>query len=138
MRALTVRQPFASALVLGVRPLEIRSRPWTAGEERILIHAAAADHRIGVDYMRDARRWPACSAVRSLPHRAILGSVLVLGSLPLTDLAGDAWAELPDGIDPTKLHAWILADAHPLDAPIPWMGGALGLWTYPGAVAIAA
>lgn len=131
-----MRQPFASSIVLGVRPIEIRSRAWTAGEERILIHAAAADHAIGVDYMRDPRRWPVCPDVRALPHRAILGSVLVLGSIPLTDLAGDAWAELAEGIDPTKLHAWVLADARACD-PIPWADGALGLWTYPG-IAIAA
>lgn len=133
-----MRQPFASSLVLGVRPIEIRSRAWTAPEERILIHAAAADHAIGVDYMRDARRWPACPPVRSLSHRAILGSVLVLGSLPLTELAGDAWAELPPGVDPTKLHGWILADPRALATPIPWADGALGLWTYPGTIAIAA
>lgn len=135
MRALTVRQPFASSLVLGIRPVEIRSRPWTAGEERILIHAAAADHAIGADYMRHPRRWSACPAVRSLPHRAILGSVLVIGSVPLLDLAGDAWAELPLGIDPTKLHAWILADARPFATPIPWLQGSLTLWTYPETLA---
>ncbi|MET9436920.1 hypothetical protein [Streptomyces sp. NPDC006551] len=119
MRALTVRQPYADAIVWGAKRTENRTRPIPAAHlgTTILIHAAKDPHASGVvasDFT--STPWP---DTRS----AILGTA-VLDSYH--QAAGDCctpWGE-PDGWH------WQLRDVRPLPRPVP-ASGALGLWTPP-------
>lgn len=119
MRALTVRQPWASAIVAGVKPVENRSRRLGASPgEWIAIHAAKAEH---ADAGACRRLWPACPPV--VPMGAIVGLALVQDEMPVEELEIDAeGARWVSG-------AWVLliGQALALDEPVPCRG-MLGLW----------
>jgi ASCH domain len=108
---LTVRQPWASLIVNGMKTVE--NRTWvTDYRGRLWIHASAAK----VDNVPDFRELAA-----SEPRGVILGSV------QLVDIVTDAksrWAT------PGECH-WLLARATRLEVPIP-ATGRLGLWPLPG------
>lgn len=108
IKALTIRQPFASLVMAGVKTTE--NRTWrTNYRGRLLIHAGARDDR---DAMREHGH-----LLDDYPRGAILGSV------ELVDIVRDSsspWA-MPDSFH------WILSDARHYDVPIPCKGR-LGLW----------
>ena len=118
MRALTIRQPWASAIMHGGKDVE--NRTWATKHRGMLwIHAGLK------------RDWGARQAERALresrgwyyhPSDAPLG--MVLGFVQLVDVVEDSvseWAE------PGMKH-WILADPFWLNTPEP-MRGRQGLWT---------
>ena len=112
--ALTIKQPWASLIVHGVKNVENRS--WaTRYRGPIWVHAGA--HH---DHSRQAttllRRY---SADMVFPTRAVVGSVTI--SDCIRDHDSD-WA------DRNYWH-WILTDPEPLAAPIP-ARGAQGLWVW--------
>lgn len=112
MRVLTIRQPFASAIVAGLKDLENRSwePPDWLMSRRILVHAGSRWHGL----------WPQfahlCDAPKNLPRGALIGSVRVAA---VGKFEQNPWWVGPLG--------WVLEDAVPLDEPIP-CGGRLGLW----------
>ncbi|MEE6295167.1 ASCH domain-containing protein [Georgenia wangjunii] len=140
MRALTVRQPWAWAIIHGGKDVENRSRN-LAGAYRgpVAIHAGLAPFEKDNDGSR--------------AHKAAYGSevptALVFGALiGVVDLVGVH--ESPDegcmGLDPfdrarlcspwAQQDVWhlVLANPRPLPEPVPYRGR-LGLWTLPdGAV----
>jgi hypothetical protein len=108
MHALTVRQPFASLILSGAKPIENRSRPFSV-RGRLLIHAGvsyAEVRRIDRDALSpDRRAW-----LGSLPYGCIIGSVEVYDCVPVV--------ELPEGLRGNE-HAegpWCLL----LRDPLPW------------------
>lgn len=117
MKALTVRQPYADAIIHGGHPfhgrktVENRSRPIPPKYvgATILIHAGAAPHR-------DSDIWGPRPDVRS----AILGTA-VLASSHL-----DSGCCTPWGM--TDYFHWQLEDVRALAEPVP-ASGQLGLWT---------
>lgn len=148
MRALTVRQPHASLIVLGLKPVENRGwrpRPshaalligphdaGTAGE-RIAIHAAKApdDDRIA---------WAALGG-EPAPRGAIIGGVTIVETHHANECAHDDTSDFPLHIGenhtvwrqrhcspmarPAGCH-WTLADPVAFAEPIP-MRGSQGLW----------
>lgn len=127
IRALTIRQPYADAIVHGVRDgapkrIENRTRPVPPKYvgATIFIHAGLAVDRHavlpgGIIAGHDARG-------------AIIGTARITGSHP------DAGCCRPWGMD-QPFH-WELADVRPLTAPVP-AKGALGFWK-PDAEALAA
>lgn len=117
MRALTVRQPYADAIVWGTKRTENRSRPIPAAHlgTTILIHAAKAPHTSGFvasDFPNAT--WP---DVRS----AIIGTAVLEACHQAADDCCVPW-----GMD-GHWH-WQLRDCRPLPRPVP-ATGALGLWT---------
>ncbi|MEU9703034.1 hypothetical protein [Streptomyces sp. NPDC047981] len=122
MRALTVRQPYADAIVWGTKRTENRSRPIPAAHvgTTILIHAAKEPHASGIvasDFTSAA--WP---DVRG----AILGTAVLDSCHQATDDCCAPWGM-------SDHWHWALRNARPLPRAIP-ATGALGLWTPSGNV----
>lgn len=134
MRAITVRQPWAWAIIHGGKDVENRTRN-IAGAYRgpVAIHAATADAKIAYWQYRQlvAAGWP---RYEEQPHGVILGVA------DLVDVhAGETNPDAP-ACSPWALHEYqhlVLANPRPLAEPIPWRG-ALGLWTLPDDVLDAA
>lgn len=123
MQALTIRQPYANAVVRGTKTIENRSRN-TNMRGPVLIHAAGAlhEHFRGTD--------PGLF-VRS----AIVGQVNVIDSHEAATcgfgcLAGGGFVAGVDPVDPAKASPWhwVLADAVEFRNPILDVRGALGFW----------
>jgi len=110
MRALTIRQPWASLIICGEKDVE--NRTWTTRYRGLLaIHA-------GQRFDRDLQPWQRNIVARidDLPRGAIIGVV------QLMDVVRDSssrWAE------PQSYH-WVLSEPRPIE-PVP-MRGRLGLW----------
>ena len=119
MSALTVRQPFASAIVFGSKDVENRS--WAASYRgRLLIHAG-----LGEDAAPD-EAW-AADEEHGSPRGLIIGHVRLLDCTRLrTD---SSWAM------PGAVH-WLLACPVALREPVPCKGRQ-GLWTVPDDAAAA-
>lgn len=159
MRAITVRQPWARAIVHGGKDVENRSRN-IAGSYRgpVAIHAAKLIDEGGQHspLVRDAWVGPTRMAIdpdprkigfyydvpdrRAFAYGAIIGVVdLVDVHSPATDLRHDEHCEYQDGSICSvwarlDQHHLVLANPRPLPKPIPYRGR-LGLWTVPADVA---
>ena len=107
---LTVRQPWASLIVSGIKTVE--NRTWsTTHRGRLLIHAGS----------NKARTSAAATAFGEHPGYYPLG--VVIGSVDVVDVVRDSG--LPYAV---KDHwHWILANPVAFDDPIP-ASGSLGLW----------
>ena len=94
MHTLSIRQPYASAIVAGVKTVENRawSPPTKCVGEDLLIHAST--HRQFIDdpvVMRSIRAaWPECPV--DFPLGGIVGVVRVVGSKNLAGTPQDIWA----------------------------------------------
>lgn len=112
MKVLTVRQPYAQAIVEGDKTVEVRSRP-TRHRGPLAIHAAARPEPCLREF---------CGG---MPLGTVIGTVTVIDCRPLTgaDLAA---ALLPDDFPTDGMWAWCLSE--PLRVrPLP-RRGQLGLW----------
>lgn len=110
MRALTIRQPWASLIICGAKDVE--NRTWTTRYRGPL--AVHAGHRFDQDLQVWQRRIAA--TVDCFPRGAVIGVV------DLIDVVRDSrsrWAE------PTSYH-WVLANPRAIE-PVP-VRGRLGLW----------
>lgn len=142
MHALTVRQPYATLLVVGLKRQETRTRALrTFGTTAI--HAGLAmpcrrGQRVQVgpyEVERDAcgllLRGPGIAWPYRLPLGALVGTVDFFQCRPTTSLEhapGDVERALGDH-SPGRF-AWSTSSPHRLYSPIP-ARGALGLWTVP-------
>lgn len=134
MKAISLWQPWASLVVLGIKRYETRSRPASSKlwGQTIAIHAAQRN-AIG-DLSRDDHQVYAATIKvlaeagfepRKLPTGAILGTVRLVRSDPTSELV----AGIPDhfGDYGPGRHYWTLAIPRILAAPIPWKGSQ-GWW----------
>lgn len=120
MKALTVCQPYAAALIHG--PKRIENRKWFCRHRGLLvIHAGQS--RDWLDTLTDAEleTWPAYDPV-SLVFGAVIGVVLVVDCERYEGSGQGPWAHGP----------WCIVTQKPvaLAEPIPWRG-ALGLFDVP-------
>lgn len=115
MQAITIKQPWASAIAAGLKRIENRSwRPAAASLPlQLAVHAGARLDRTGVEFCR-SRGLP----VEDLPLRAIVAVVTVV---QVVDQSSDPWWRGPLG--------WVLEDVVAI-VPIP-CAGRLSLWTPP-------
>jgi hypothetical protein len=113
MKALTVRQPWAWAIVHGTKRIENRSRHFSH-RGPLLIHAGLSRAELG------KLGWQ--PPAEHLAFGALIGVVEVVDCVPLAQVEGDEWAEGP--------HCLILRNPRPI-APIAWKGS-LGLFEVPG------
>ena len=135
MKALTIRQPWAEAIVAGHK--EVENRSWkTAYRGLIAIHAGAQLSKRG---MAD----PRITDTFGPDHVFQLGAILAIARLADCHLAEDGcgcseWAETTyrNSADEivTGVWHWVLTEIHQLDEPIS-MPGKLGLWTVTEAAA---
>lgn len=114
--ALSVRQPFASLIACGEKPIEWRSRPWKYRGP--LVICASARPRIETD-----------SAGQYLPTGAAIALVDIVGCRPFTraDLIP---AKCADYQGEVYGYAWILENAREIE-PVP-VKGRLAPWIWTG------
>ena len=117
LKALSVRQPWAWAIVFGGKDVENRSWP-TRYRGRLLVHAGSAFESAGLDRISALGVEP--PARGEFARGAIIGAVEVVACIRDSD---SPWAV------PGLWH-WLLTDPHPLLPPIP-CPGRLSLWTPP-------
>lgn len=136
MRAITVRQPWAWAIVHGGKDVENRTRN-IAGAYRgpVAIHAGLADDTSDLSAALTRGAWVQWwTEAREAGVDVGQQRGAVIGVAELVEVhrchigntdapACSPWATAGD-------YHLVLADARPLARPIPWRG-ALGLWTVP-------
>lgn len=146
MKALTVRQPWAWAIIAGYKTEENRSKaaPDSVIGQRVAVHAGAAwSHRGGSsELVRKAwwgDRWVdhlVLDATMGVTFRAVLGTVEVVGTHPASsdDCDCDEWAEhqyeRADGEIVHEVHHIVLARPVRYDTPIAMNAGRLGWWNW--------
>jgi hypothetical protein len=117
MRALTVKQPYAWAIVHGGKTVE--NRRWsTPFRGRFYLHA-------GVGWDRDGPGWIEREIGIDVPRREDLLFGAIIGTVELYDVVSESdspWAE-PDN------YYWLLRNPKPLRRPIRVLGQ-LGWWSY--------
>ena len=117
MKALTVKQPYATAIVRGFKTVENRSQRW-AYRGPLAIHAGKAWSNHGAE------------SVASISGRCFIYAPqsAIIGLVDLVDVHEDAGCCLPWGM-PGRFHL-VLDNPRSLDVPVP-CGGRLGLWNLP-------
>lgn len=135
MKALTVKQPFAWAIIFGGKSIENRSTAWTY-RGPLAIHAGALEDRDGWEDDRVTDAWMNATAWQA---DAIHTRSAVIGFVDLVDVHHDTGCCRPWGDSaPTegggrarhnRTHL-VLDNVVILDQPIPCTG-AQGLWTPP-------
>lgn len=125
IRALTVRQPWASAMFRRTAPKDIENRTWRPPAlERIAVHAGLRDDPAGV---------AALGAVGGRSRGMILGTVAITSAhlegdtlCGVLDCQGNPWAMWAAAGEKPLWH-WHIEHPRELMTPIP-ARGALGLW----------
>lgn len=119
-RALSVKQPWADAILHGTKRVE--NRGWTSpayGLGWLWLHAPAAYDRAGAQWMRDrGLHKPELGA----PLGAMIGLVRVVALRRADERPDDPWAFGP--------WCWVIDRVIALEEPIPCKG-ALSLWEVP-------
>jgi hypothetical protein len=138
IRALTVRQPYASAIAVGGKRVENRSKP-TSWRGLTAIHAG-----LGVDWHAPMNHWLAAGLwppeFRNISKAEWLRRNPAGAVIAVAELTGCHYAIQAEGCYAADrlcspwamLHAfhWQLANVRPLPEPVPCKG-MLGLWRLP-------
>jgi hypothetical protein len=127
MKALSLYQPYATAIILKNKRIETRS--WkTNYEGRIAIHATKTFPSWCKEFAQTERTLGRIPA--RLPVGAIIGFVTIMGMRRTEDIVGQLTAleRLYGDYSPGRW-AWMLCDAESLETPIP-AKGAMGLWEW--------
>jgi ASCH domain len=125
-RCLSVRQPWAWAIIHG--PKRVENRTWPTNHRgRLWIHAGSS-RRSFAD--AEPATWPerygiTCPDPDSLAFGAVIGSVEVVDCVPSVNMEGDPWAIGP--------WCWVLANPAPLATPAA-IAGRLMLFEVPDSV----
>lgn len=149
MKTITVKQPWASLVVHGIKDIE--NRTWACPEKyigkRVLIHASKSIPKNGWCEMSEHQIKIACKGgmigarIEELPYGSIIGSVEIVGCKINHP---SIWAEKTEnytvGMNP-KIHEditgkrvvwnWVLSNPVLFAEPIP-AKGKLSFWDYPG------
>lgn len=119
-KALSVREPWAWAIIFGGKDVE--NRTWkTPYRGRIWIHASSS-----IDRQRSTSGHDPIDLLKSAGDAAVLRAFI--GSVNLVDIVRNhpsSWAS-----SRPEMYHWVLANPIPLDEPIP-ANGQLNLWTPP-------
>lgn len=127
MRAISIRQPFASLTAVGIRDLDLSNRD-TKYRGKVLLHASS--RRIGRDCGKDMTADQYCR----LRNAQALGAVPYDEEMPLSSIIG--FAELVDCTSEQTESAWdvgngvrwMLRNPRIFDTPIPDVKGKQGLF----------
>lgn len=126
MKALTLTQPWASAIAVGHKLIETRS--WsTAYRGPLAIHASAK--MTNADRVFAHREWAAGRIEFPLPFGVIVATCTLVDIRRTEDLTDLSDLELSYGDFSPKRFGWILQDVKALDPPAP-ARGAQGLWEW--------
>lgn len=140
MKALSYKQPWASLIAHGIKPIE--NRTWkTNFRGRTYIHASMAKfsgkgHPFSKEQLKlvqDAYASGNFPSVDQLPYSAIIGEVDIVDCVQNHH---SIWAECDPVFDPDKhkripkMYHWVLENAVLYDEPIFNVNGTLGLWEF--------
>lgn len=118
MKALSVRQPWASLIAVGLKTIEVRSRPWQYRGQLVICATAGQVTVEGED-----------GQPLDLPWGVAVGVCDIVGCRPLT--MDDAKASMIDDLRPhLGKWAWVLANAREV-APVR-VKGQLAPWEWVG------
>lgn len=130
-KVLSVRQPYASLLVKGIKDVENRSRR-TNFRGTVLIHASAKEHDI-VSFLKEKSEF----TVNEILILSAMGGVeddnlfsCIIGSVDIVDCVQNhpsEWAEKG------QWH-WVCANARKFKHPIRFVKGKLGIWDWEGEI----
>ena len=123
MKAITICEPYASAIIHGPKRVENRPNPWRF-RGRLLVHAGKSMKFMGTLNAAELATWPQFDE-RKLVFGAILGSVEVYDCVDVNELFStpvDPWACGP--------FCLLLRDPRPFEKPVPFRG-MLGLFDVP-------
>jgi hypothetical protein len=130
MKAITIKQPWASLIVHGIKDIENRTWPCPRKYigQRVFIHAAGSHGRKFSIDLTDAQTKAAFATIAietmfgNMPFGSIIGSVEIVGcSINHPSI----WAE-------KGVYNWILANPILFNKPIENVKGKLSFWDYPG------
>lgn len=136
MKAISLWQPWASLVSLGIKKIETRS--WrTNYRGPLAIHASKRfwreDRQVARDYPAFAEALnDAGFKVADLPLGCVIAVCEIVDCVPTESMSfdlGRAYKEKPFGDYSPGRFAWILDNVRPLKEPIP-AKGALGLWEW--------
>lgn len=139
IKALTVSQPYAEAIVAGVKTIETRT--WrTKYRGALAIHAGIAwwrqrelgQFRARLMAAEVARRIGLHEPVTAYPRGALVGMVWMVDCVAFTPHSWNLLRAAHRVALPWRegLYAWVLVDARRLARPVPWRG-ARGLFDIP-------
>ncbi len=118
MKALSVRQPWASLIAVGLKTIEVRSRPWSYRGPLVICATACAVTVEGED-----------GQPLDLPYGVAVGVCEIVGCRLLT--LADAEASMIDDLEPhLGKWAWLIANAREI-APVR-VKGQLAPWDWQG------
>jgi len=127
MKALSIKQPWASLIAHGIKNIE--NRTWkTHFRGRIYIHASAKVAK-GISLLNDEQ-------LNSLPNFEILTTTsAIIGEVEIIDCVinhESIWAEKTDFSqeDPDTIYNWVLANPVLYDKPILNVKGKLSFWEF--------
>lgn len=127
MKAITIKQPWASLIAAGLKDIENRS--WkTNYRGRVLIHAAASPVKEGLAALNNKQLFDLMQRenwekeFENLPNGAIVGSVEIVDCVQNHP---SLWAE-------KGVWNWVLANQVMFPEPITGVKGKLSLWDYDG------
>lgn len=134
MKTLTIKQPWASLIMTGLKDVENRS--WRIGETpiRILIHCGGNIDKPALNYLEygfsdmgaeyiNAVKMGLIPEVKDLPRRAILGYATIVK-------CESGYKSIWSSEEPSQIQ-WVLEDVYEFDEPIKDVKGQLGLFSYP-------
>jgi activating signal cointegrator 1 len=125
MKAISLWQPWASAVAVGAKTIETRTW-WTPHRGRLAIHAAKKD----TPELREFFSWKVCDPLRragfaqfeQLPFGAIIATCRLVECLHATDVDCLTDQERALGDYSPGRYAWVFEDIEPLEKPVPCRG----------------
>lgn len=134
MKAITIHQPYAWAVIRGIKRFE--NRCWaTAYRGPLAIHAGKSRDSLGQFDDWDPGVMVDLPPFGTLPFGAFLGTVDLIDCLTLEAAEAHLAIHCPDQFEfADGPYCWLLANPRPLPAPIPGVGK-LGLFEIPNLVA---
>ena len=142
MRTITIKQPYASLIVEGIKDIE--NRTWnTKFRGRVLIHSSAKGACKRDDYHKllTTRQWEYLGVVpclNMLSSNYNYDNAAIIGSVEIVDCVinhPSIWADKTIGgcipnIDTHIIYNWVLANPILFDNPIRNVKGRLSFWDY--------
>ena len=131
MKVLTVRQPYATAILTGQKKIETRKKP-TKVRGTIAIHAglhydmSKSDLRVRYNITTAPGE---VNYVATSVYGAIIGFVDIVDCVPLASLTGLSRQEMALGDYASGVYGYVLENPRFIRTPI-FVRGQLGLWNY--------
>lgn len=130
MKALSIKQPWASLIAHGIKNIE--NRTWkTKFRGRIFIHASAKDAGALFELLNEkqieaiSNHWTAAPPFPDRPVSAIIGEVDIIDCVINHP---SIWAEKEENLTEKPIYNWVLANPVLYEKPILKVKGKLSFW----------